>query len=208
MAWHIARQPGGLVALAIQYGHLRTVLDTDVASGYGTRSRRGIHDLIDIETAISTAETAADLHERYNRGEGASGPAARQALNQASTIRRFEDTAVKADFARKYLARDGTVLYDNPHALLLCRYKRDLALCERSASSTTPALDRCVTGCANTVRTDHHAQQLRDRADSLASRALNLPQPIADRLLVTAGQLRNLADTHDRTRITCQEART
>ncbi|MET8453512.1 hypothetical protein [Streptomyces sp. NPDC005209] len=64
-AWHIARRPGGLVALAIQYGHLRTVLDTDVAGSYGTRSRRGIHDLIDIETALSTAETAADLNERY-----------------------------------------------------------------------------------------------------------------------------------------------
>ncbi len=114
LAWHIARQPGGLVALAIQYGHLRTVLDTDVSGGYGTRSRRGIHDLIDIETALSTAQTAADLHERYSRGEGVSGPAARQALHQASTVRRFKGTTVKADFARKYLARDGSVLYDNP----------------------------------------------------------------------------------------------
>lgn len=205
LAWHIARRPGGLVALAIQYGHLRAVLDTDVAGGYGTRSRRGIHDLIDIESALSTAETAADLHERYNRGEGISGPAARQALHQASTVRRFEGTTVKADFARKYLARDGTILYDNPHALLLCRYKRDLALCERPAGSVTPALDRCVTGCANTVRTDHHAQQLRDRADSLAGQALHHPRPIADRLHATAGRLRDLADTHDRTRITCQE---
>ncbi|WP_225828940.1 hypothetical protein [Streptomyces naphthomycinicus] len=199
LAWHISRQPGGLVALAIQYGHLRTVLDTDIAGGYGTRSRRGIHDLIDIETALSTAETAADLHKRYNRGEGVSGPAARQALHQASTTPRFEGTTVKADFARKYLSRDGAVLYDNPHALLLCRYKRDLALCERTTGHDVPALDRCVAGCGNMVRTDIHAQKLRAQADRLARQAAHQPDPIARRLLATSGRLRGFADTHDRT---------
>ncbi|MDX3529020.1 hypothetical protein P1P75_21955 [Streptomyces sp. ID05-39B] len=203
---HIARRPGGLVALAIQYGHLRTVLDTDIAGGYGTRSRRGIHDLLDIETALSTAETAADLNDRFTQGEGVSGPAARQALHQASTVRRFEGTTVKADFARMYLARDRTVLYDNPHALLLCCYKRDLALCERPADSTTPALDRCVPGCTNTVRTDRHALQLLVRADNLERQALHHPQPVADRLRATADRLRGLAAAHDHTRITHGES--
>jgi hypothetical protein len=41
LAWHITRRPGGLVALAIQYGHLRT----SVTAGYAARSRGGIHDL-------------------------------------------------------------------------------------------------------------------------------------------------------------------
>ncbi|MEU2791771.1 hypothetical protein [Streptomyces sp. NPDC007100] len=29
LAWRTARRPGGLVALAIQYGHMRTILDAD-----------------------------------------------------------------------------------------------------------------------------------------------------------------------------------
>ncbi|MDQ1022360.1 hypothetical protein QFZ43_008909 [Streptomyces afghaniensis] len=33
LAWHIARRPGGLVALAVQYGHLRTA----VSAGYAAR---------------------------------------------------------------------------------------------------------------------------------------------------------------------------
>ncbi|MFE2719383.1 hypothetical protein ACFXKI_47765 [Streptomyces mirabilis] len=37
LAWHIARRPGGLIALAIQYGHMRTVLDARTSSGYGSR---------------------------------------------------------------------------------------------------------------------------------------------------------------------------
>ncbi|WP_322734558.1 hypothetical protein [Streptomyces ferrugineus] len=51
LAWHVARRPGGLVALAIQYGHMRTVLNARTSSGYGSRSRRGIHAILDVETA-------------------------------------------------------------------------------------------------------------------------------------------------------------
>ncbi|MFH8383485.1 hypothetical protein ACH4E7_21470 [Kitasatospora sp. NPDC018058] len=55
LAWHIARQPGGLVALAIQYGHMRTVLDARTSARYGTRSRGGIHTVLDVETALAAA---------------------------------------------------------------------------------------------------------------------------------------------------------
>jgi hypothetical protein len=53
LAWHIARRPGGLVALAIQYGHMRTVLDTHISSGYASRSSGGMHSILDIETALA-----------------------------------------------------------------------------------------------------------------------------------------------------------
>ena len=38
LAWHIARRPGGLIALAIQYEHMRTALDARTSSGYDARS--------------------------------------------------------------------------------------------------------------------------------------------------------------------------
>ncbi len=75
LAWHIARRPGGLVALAIQYGHMRIALTTDVSGGYGTRRRDGIHNVI----ALATAEAAAGLHDHFEGGGGVSGPAARRA---------------------------------------------------------------------------------------------------------------------------------
>ncbi|MFD7528625.1 hypothetical protein ACFV8E_13695 [Streptomyces sp. NPDC059849] len=53
LAWHIARRPGGPVALAIQYGHMRTVLDARTSSRYGARSRGGIHTVLDVETALA-----------------------------------------------------------------------------------------------------------------------------------------------------------
>ncbi|MDT0615013.1 hypothetical protein [Streptomyces lancefieldiae] len=51
LAWHIARRPGGLVVLAIQYEHMRTALDARMSSGYGSRERRGFYGELDVETA-------------------------------------------------------------------------------------------------------------------------------------------------------------
>ncbi|MFD3700041.1 hypothetical protein ACFWUZ_28620 [Streptomyces sp. NPDC058646] len=142
LAWHIARRPGGLVALAIQYGHMRTVLDARTSSRYGARSRGGIHTVLDVETALAAADTAARLRDRLAAGEGLSGPAARRALTATAQAPRFEGRIVPRTFvhkARAYLARDGIVLHDNPEALLICAFKHDVARCEPDPGATHPA---------------------------------------------------------------------
>ncbi|WP_326812333.1 hypothetical protein OIE62_07415 [Streptomyces scopuliridis] len=202
LAWHIARRPGGLVALAIQYGHLRTAL---VSEGYASRSRDGIHELIDIETAKAVIGTVTDLHDDLEAGGGVSGPAARRAITAAASAPRFAGTVITARTAHRLLANENATIFDNPQALLLCHYRREQALCHRDGIKDTPSLDRCVPGCGNIVRTDHHAAQLRDRADVLDKRAVHTPQPIGDRLRENAARLRTYADNHDRTRLTLQE---
>ncbi|MEU2872565.1 hypothetical protein ABZ769_25670 [Streptomyces olivoreticuli] len=71
-----------------------------------------------------------------------------------------------------------------------------------------PTPDQYVPGCGNTVRTDRHAAQLRERADLLDAKAVHVPQPVGDRLRVNAARLRSCADDHDRTRITREETLT
>src|SRR5205823_10494498 len=90
LAWHIARRPGGPVALAIQYGHMRTVLDARTSAGYGSRGRRGFHGELDVEAALAAAQTAARLRDATAAGEKISGPAARRALVGATSMPRFE----------------------------------------------------------------------------------------------------------------------
>jgi hypothetical protein len=201
LAWHIARRPGGLVALAIQYGHLRTA----VAGGYASRSRGGIHELLDLETARAVADTIADLHEDLERGGGVSGAAARRAITTAATAPRFAGSVITARTAVRLLANENAMIYDNPHALLLCHYKREQALCQRNDIRDTPSLDHCVPGCGNIVRTDQHAIQLRHRADALDAHAAHTPHPVAERLRANATTLRGYADTHDRTRLTAKD---
>ena len=80
------------MALAIQYGHMRTALGQWATEGYASRSRDGIHDLIDLETARATADTLAALHEDLQNGGGISGPAALRAIRAAATAPRFAGT--------------------------------------------------------------------------------------------------------------------
>ncbi|GGW87814.1 integrase [Streptomyces noursei] len=202
LAWHIARRPNGLVALAIQYGHLRT---TFVSEGYASRSRDGIHELIDMETVLAVADTVSELHESLEAGEGVSGPAARRAITTATHAALFTGTVITATTARRLLANEDAMIYDNPQALVLCHYRREQALCHRDDAKDTPSLDHCVPGCGNIVRTDQHAARLRQRADTIDKRAAATPQPVGDRLRTNANILRAIADHHDRTRITRQE---
>jgi integrase len=205
LAWHIARRPNGLVALAIQYGHMRTALGQWATEGYASRSRDGIHDLIDLETARATADTVAALHEDLQNGGGISGPAALRAIRAAATASRFAGITITLASARKLLKNEDAMIYDNPHALVLCHYKRDKALCHRDGVRDTPSLDRCVPGCGNIARTGQQAAQLRERAFALESQAEHVPQPVGDRLRATAARLRALASKHDQTRITASE---
>ncbi len=201
LAWHIARRPNGLVAVAIQYGHMRTL----VTEGYASRSRGGIHDLLDIETARAVADTIATLRDDLDAGGGVSGPAARRAITSAANAPRFEGVTITVRTARQLLTNPDAVLYDNPQALLLCHYKRERALCHRDGAKDTPSLDRCIPLCGNVVRTDHHAAKLRQRAELLDRRADHTPGPLGERLHENAAKLCAYADGHDRTRITIDD---
>lgn len=201
LAWHIARRPGGLIALAIQYGHMRTALDARTSTGYASRARDGMHSVLDVETALAAADTAARLRERLAAGEKISGPAARRALTAAQAPR-FEGRLVKKNFAKQaaaYLARDGLVLYDNPEACLICVFKRDTALCEPGPDATAPNQYDCRPGCGNAVRLDGHARDLRSRARDTNQLAEHAPDPVAKRMRAAADRQVALADAHDDT---------
>lgn len=205
LAWHIARRPNGHVALAIQYGHMRSAV---VSGRYAGRSRDGIHDLIDIETVRAVADTAAELRDDLDNGGAVSGPAARDVIKIATRATQFAGTPITAKTARRLIANQDLIIYDNPQALLLCRYKPDRALCQRDGIADSPKLEACVPTCGNIARTDQHAAQLRARADRLDQQAAHAPAPIGDRLRANAAKLRHYADTHDSTRITASEQAT
>jgi hypothetical protein len=201
LAWHIARRPGGLIALAVQYGHMRTA----ISGAYAARGRGGIHDLLDLETVRAVADTVAGLGEDLQTGGGLSGQAARHVIKTAVSGPSFAGAVINATTARRLAATEDIMLYENPNAFLLCRFRREQALCQRDGSSDAPRLDRCRPECGNAVRTDRHASQLRERADLLELRGAHAPGPVGDRLRGNAAKLRAIAEQHDRTRVTLQE---
>ncbi len=107
-----------------------------------------------------------------------------------SSAPRFAGSPITLASARKLLKNEDAMIYDNPHALVLCHYKRDRALCHRDGVKDTPSLDHCVPGCGNIARTDQQATQLRERALALESQAAHVPQPVGDRLRATIARLK------------------
>jgi hypothetical protein len=205
IAWHIARLPGGTVALAIQYGHLRTL----TSEGYSGRSRHGLRDLLDLETARAMASYLQDVSDSLDSGGGASGPAARRLIDAARhAATRFEGLFLSPRQARALLADPALQVHDSPAAFLACNYDPAKALChpDREVGNTAghPALDRCDPACANIARTDEHITALTAEIARLRAESASplLPGPIRQRLVGRTAALEKIAERHARTRIT------
>lgn len=201
LAWHIANQPNGLVALAVQYGHLRTA----ISEGYASRTRSGLQDLIDLETARTMAVNLSEAHERLRAGEGVSGPAA-PLFTQAARVahEQFGGMVTSSRQAASLLSNKSLQVYENEQAFVWCNFRRESALCLRDKpddATATPRLDRCQPGCGNIARTDAQSAKLRICATELTRQAAVMPEPAALRVLSFAGSLVDRADRHDATRI-------
>ncbi|MGW4101654.1 hypothetical protein [Streptomyces sp. NPDC004976] len=98
------------------------------------------------------------------------------------------------------------MLFDNPDSLLICTFKRDTALCDPDPGATAPNQFACQLGCGNAIRTDSHAQAAREHADRLDAKAALMPQPLGDRLRLTADRFRARADAHDSAAQSAEEA--
>ncbi|GAA2563851.1 MULTISPECIES: hypothetical protein [Streptomyces] len=203
LAWHIARRPGGPVALVIRYGHMRTAL----SAGYAARGRGGIHELLDIEIVRVTADTLTTFHDDLAAGTGISGPAAWRAIHAAAQAPTFAGTIRTHRQAQDLLGDPAVTVHDTPHSFLMCVYNRDRALCHRLDIADAPSPDRCWPSCANIARSDRHADELLQHARALDKHAAleAVPGPLADRLAQHAGRLRDVADRHKHDRVHFQE---
>lgn len=208
LAWHIANQPGGLVALAVQYGHLRVA----ISEGYASRVRDGIHDLIDFETARAIATRLADAADSMDDGEGVSGPAALRFVNALrEQSEQFMGIVTSPRQARSLLRNSRLAVFQNDDAFVWCNFDKDTALCLAASdpdATATPRLDRCKPNCSNVARTDGQAQRLLQAADQFRREAETMPRPSADRLLARANEFGALAEQHFRDRRTLRDVDT
>ncbi|WP_375424190.1 hypothetical protein [uncultured Friedmanniella sp.] len=205
LAWHLANEPRGLVALAIQYGHLHTA----ISEGYASRTKDGLQELVDFETARSIAVRLSQAREDLSSGEGVSGPAAASfvaALDEQHE--QFNGIVTSQRQAASLLRNQRLTVFQNEKTFLWCHFRRDAALCLSPAepgSTTTPRLDKCRPTCGNVARTDSQATQLRDEAGRLGHQAELMPKPAADRLTAHADTLTTHADRHDAERQTLED---
>jgi integrase len=167
LAWHIVRRPRGLIAGAIQYGHLHVQLTLGYAGTYDS----GFPDEHAYEDWLYRLDRLSEDHRRLDNGEQVSGPAA--------DSYRFRVKGVRGAFAGRVLptlkqARDmvsNPLLQIYPGRAMTCVFDPAKALCQLRTGENdvrrTPDQDDCRPNCQNIAYTDRDVADLRDRAKQL-----------------------------------------
>jgi len=206
VAWFINRQPGGRIALGIQYGHLRA----SQSESYGGRSRADMLQILDLEQALATADALTEAAGRLHEGEGVSGPAAARYIAAA---REFQASYAGGLVSRRQykalLGNPHLQVFEHPQALLTCNHDPLKALCDPGLgkpggqAQRTPSHDRCSNACANISRTDTHISRIRAEADLIEAEINDglVPLPIQQRLRQRQRSLAQIIARHEATRI-------
>ncbi|MDM3927809.1 hypothetical protein QRB41_27325 [Mycobacterium avium subsp. hominissuis] len=207
IAWFIARQPGGRVALGVQYGHVRL----RASEGYSGRAASGWHDVFAMEEARALADRLNEAAERLGNGEGVSGPAAGRLIHAANQYQHRFGGRFLTSRQYRALINDPTLqIHDNAPQLLTCVFDPNKAMClspndtQGQQHQRGPSLDRCRAACGNVARTDSNVAAMRQRMNHLEAEADNLlqPLPLRDRFRLQADAHRAAIEAHRRTRHT------
>ncbi|MGW5924262.1 hypothetical protein ACWFPY_35165 [Nocardia fluminea] len=199
LAWHIVRRPRGLVAGAIQYGHLHV----QMTLGYSGAYHSGFPDEHAFEDWLFRIEQITENHHQLLTREKVSGPAADAYQHRIPTAHdKFAGRVLKTNRqARDLLANLLLQIY--PGKAMTCVFDQSKALCQiRSAegdSRTTPDQDDCRSNCRNIAYTDRDIQQLREEADLLAALTEQslAPSPRHHRAQSELDRLRRVIANHD-----------
>ncbi|WP_211337494.1 hypothetical protein [Lentzea atacamensis] len=167
LAWHIVRKPRGLIAGAIQYGHLHVQMTLGYSGSYDS----GFPDEHAYEDWLFRLERLAEDHERLAAGEHISGPAA------GTYVHRINQAHLK--FAGRVLTGTGQahdmlanpLLQIYPGRAMTCVFDQAKALCQLRGREgdvrATPDQDDCRPNCQNIAYTDRDIVEFRKQADDL-----------------------------------------
>lgn len=199
LAYYIARRPGGMVALAVQYNHMRWA----TSEGYASRRRDGFGALLEIETARAAAETLSDIATALENDGVISGPgSARLDVAAKDFTHVYPGRVLTRAEALRFFEVSEYRVYPNPDFFSLCHFDPVKALCRqdpRPEEPERPRLNECQSGCGNLVHTDEYMHKAVEKADFLEQIALpdDVSPLVADRLRYNASKLRALADRHE-----------
>jgi integrase len=201
LAWHIVRRPRGLVAGAIQYGHVHV----GVTLGYSGTYASGFPDEHAFETWLLRLEQLGDAERRLRAGEHVSGPAARpytERVHQAD--RRFAGRVLTSTRQARDLL-DNPVLQIHPGKGMTCVFDPSKAKCRLKSAGNdtrrTPDLSNCQPGCQNIARTDQDITIVHRQVTELTALVDDplSPSPRREREQHELTRLRAILDEHKRT---------
>ncbi|MFB7266278.1 hypothetical protein ACFCXH_29645, partial [Streptomyces nojiriensis] len=115
IAWFIHRQPGGRIALGVQFGHAATLM----GESYAARSKADMLELLDFEKGLALADALSEARERIAAGEGVSGPAAGRYIAAATEFEnRYAGTYLGKQELRALVKNPKLQVYEDSKAFL------------------------------------------------------------------------------------------
>ncbi|XVA03262.1 hypothetical protein ACQ86I_05770 [Prescottella equi] len=200
LAWFIYRQPGGRIALGIQYGHLRGH-STD---GYGSRVASGLRDVFPMEEALAAAEYLEAAATRLDDGESVTGPAAERYRDGVRLYhRQFGGRYLTNRQAAALNANPRLRIYGNNEQFVTCCYDQSKALChpdrnKAAGVEASPDITNCQPNCGNIARTDRNIADvgaaIEQAREEIASPTI--PLPLKVRLEHRVDSLQRIVDYH------------
>ncbi|WP_433611994.1 integrase [Prescottella agglutinans] len=193
LAWHIVHRPGGVVAGATQYGHVRT----QIMQGYAGLADAGFANEFDFEKLLLQAEQLHDDAERLSTGTHVSGPAADEYRHRIETRPTFAGITITSRAQLRQLEHN-PALSIHHGSLLTCVYRPETAACRDRGDETGPDWARCKITCRNAAHTDRNIEAIRIAVHNLDEQAAEplLPEPLRLRLHRRRQHLQDVVDSH------------
>lgn len=202
LAYFIVRRRRGLVAAALQYGHV----STKVTLSYSGMADVGWLDDLALERLELVLEQADSDWGILQDGETVSGPSAADYRMRVGQAARFAGRVVNTPRgARRLLEQVDPNIHHGEG--MTCVWRKETALCRKAKldaglpDEDAPDESECRTACQNLAYTDRDIAQLRDRAAALDAAAADTlaPQPIRTRKAAQADILRRIITRHEMT---------
>jgi integrase len=203
LAYFIVRRPRGLIAAALQYGHVHT----KVTLGYSGMADTSWLDDLAVERLEMVLEQVDHDARLLDHGEHVSGPSDTEYKNRVHRAAPFAGrTLTQVRNVDRLLASADPAIYHGEG--MTCVWRPETALCRKTRidqglpHNDVPEQSECRRSCTNLAYTDRDIVQLRDRHQALTAAATDqlAPQPLRDRASAIAGQLGAVLDRHEQTR--------
>lgn len=200
LAWHIVREPRGLVAAAIQYGHVQIA----ITQAYGGGADSGFADELAFEDWLLRSETIADIQASVETGEQVSGPAAAEFFRRVADADRRFAGRVHPTVRTATKALENSSLQVFKGRGMHCVMDAAKAACAVTplgrSNEMTPDLDGCKPQCQNIARTDEDIDEIRSDAQRLEEVASDplAPSIRTARERAEAARLRAIIERHER----------
>jgi integrase len=203
LAYFIVRRPRGLIAAALQYGHVQT----KVTLGYSGTADTGWMEDLAIERLEFILEQNDEDWTRLEAGEHVSGPAVAEYRARLAHARRFAGRMIpQVRNARRLLNQADPDIHHGQ--AMTCVWRPETAACHKDRRDPDlPAPDgpdqaECRSTCQNLAYTDRDIQQMTAEVTAMERAAADplAPRPLRDRAAARAVQRRVIITRHHASR--------